>query len=76
MQLVIEAGGRVRSIYGEEVDLATLGPARISRASHLEPNEKGLWIADLSPVGVRFSDPSGGEAMPWNRRCIGWRRTC
>ena len=51
MQLVIEAGGRVRGIYSEEIDLAALGPARITRPSHVEPNEEGLWMADLSPVG-------------------------
>jgi hypothetical protein len=51
MQLIIEAGGGVRGIYGEEIDLAALGPARISRASHVEPDESGRWVADLSPVG-------------------------
>jgi hypothetical protein len=51
MQLIIEAGGRVRGIYGEEIDLAAFGPARISRASHVEPDSQGRWIADLSPVG-------------------------
>jgi hypothetical protein len=28
MQLVIERDGRVRGIYGEEIDLAALGPAQ------------------------------------------------
>jgi hypothetical protein len=51
MQLIIEVGGRVRGIYGEEIDLAALGPARISRASHVEPDSQGRWVADLSPVG-------------------------
>ena len=51
MQLVIEKGGRVRGIYGEAIDLAALGPARITRASHVEPDDEGGWLADLSPVG-------------------------
>jgi hypothetical protein len=51
MQLVIERNGRVRGIYGEEIDLDALGPLRIERASHVEPNEQGRWLADLSPVG-------------------------
>jgi hypothetical protein len=51
MQLIIEVGGRVRGIYGEVIDLAALGPARISRASHVEPDSQGRWMADLSLVG-------------------------
>jgi hypothetical protein len=50
MQLVIERDGKVRGIYGEEIDLAALGPARITRASHVEPDNQGRWLADLSPV--------------------------
>jgi hypothetical protein len=59
MQLIIEEGGRVRGIYGEEIDLAALGPPRISRASHVEPNESSLWLADLSPVGGPVLGPFG-----------------
>lgn len=50
MQLVIEPGGAVRCIYGEEIDLAALGSPTISRASHVEPDQQGRWLADLSPV--------------------------
>jgi hypothetical protein len=50
MNLIFEAGGRVRGIYGEEIDLAALGSARITRASHVEPDDRGRWLADLSPV--------------------------
>ncbi len=51
MQLVIEPDGLVRGIYGEEIDLDVLGHPRITRASHVEPNQQGRWLADLSPVG-------------------------
>jgi hypothetical protein len=61
MQLVIEAGGRVRGIYGEEIDLAALGPLDIERASHVEPDAKGHWLADLSPIG-------GPTLGPFDRR--------
>ena len=37
MHLVVEPTGRVRAIYAEEVDLATLGAPVITRASHVEP---------------------------------------
>ncbi len=50
MQLLIAPSGLVRCIYGEELDLAELGPLSIQRASHVEPNGTGHWLADLSPV--------------------------
>jgi hypothetical protein len=51
MNLIIEKDGQVRGIYGEEIALDALGQARITRASHVEPNAEGRWLADLSPVG-------------------------
>jgi hypothetical protein len=51
MQLVIERNGQIRGIYGEEIALDALGPLRIERASHVEPDDSGRWLADLSPVG-------------------------
>ncbi len=59
MQLVIEPGGAVRCIYGEEIDLAALGRPAISRASHIEPDPQGRWLADLSPVGGGLLGPFG-----------------
>ena len=50
MNLIIESDGRVRGVYSEVIDLAALGPARITRASHVEPDDQGRWLADLSPV--------------------------
>ena len=40
-----------RAIYSEAIDLAALGSPVITRASHVEPDQDGLWWADLSPVG-------------------------
>ena len=51
MRLVIEPGGRVRCLYGEAVDLTSLGVLSIRRASHVEPDDAGSWWADLAPVG-------------------------
>jgi hypothetical protein len=51
MELVIECAGNVRFVYDESVDLTSLGPLSIRRASHVEPDEQGRWHADLSPVG-------------------------
>lgn len=56
MQLLISPEGRVRSIYSEEIDLGTLGSATITRASHVEPEREGGWLADLGPVGGPILD--------------------
>ena len=50
MELVVTAGGTIRAIYAEEIDLCILGHPVIVRASHVEPDEAGRWIADLTPV--------------------------
>jgi hypothetical protein len=65
MQLVVEQGGTVRCIYGEEIDLHTLGSPVIRRASHVEPTENGQWTADLSPVDgpVLRSFPNRSQAL-------------
>ena len=51
MQLVIDSRGGVRAIYDEQIDLRTLGRPVIVRASHVEPDLSGQWLADLGPVG-------------------------
>ena len=51
MQLVIDPAGGVRCLYDESLPLAELGQLTISRGSHVEPDEIGRWLADLSPVG-------------------------
>jgi hypothetical protein len=61
MQIVIGRNGTVRGIYSEQIDLAALGQARITRASHVEPDAEGRWLADLSPVG-------GPTFGPFDRR--------
>ena len=51
MDLVILRSGAMKCIYDEALPLSLLGKLSISRASHVEPNSVGNWIADLSPVG-------------------------
>jgi hypothetical protein len=51
MQIIIERDGAVRCIYGEDIDLAAIGSPVITRASHVEPDQQGRWLADMSPVG-------------------------
>ncbi len=51
MLLVIDPRGSVKAVYSELIDLHTLGRPAISRASHVEPDDRGGWLADLGPVG-------------------------
>ncbi|MGE3407565.1 MAG: hypothetical protein AB7I37_12170 [Pirellulales bacterium] len=51
MQLVITPVGEVRCIYAEAIDLRQFGTPDIRRASHVEPDATGRWLADLAPVG-------------------------
>jgi hypothetical protein len=50
MMLVVDPRGGVRCLYDEAIDLASLGPLSIDRASNVEPDEHGQWWSDLSPV--------------------------
>ena len=59
MQLVVAPDGQVRCVYGEAIDLATLGRPAIARASHVEPGADGRWHADLGPVGGPVLGPFG-----------------
>ena len=51
MELLISPNGTARCVYGEEIDLSQIGTLSIQRGSHVEPNEQGQWMVDLSPVG-------------------------
>lgn len=72
MQLVIEPGGVVRCIYGEEIDLHALGSPAISRASQVEPDNEGRWRADLAPVDGPVLGPFDhrSEALLAERRWL------
>ena len=61
MTFLIDHGGQVRCLYAEAIELATLGPITIRRASHVEPDCDGQWWADLQPV-------HGPKLGPFSRR--------
>jgi len=48
--MVIDPAGSVHCLYGEQIDLSSLGEVTIRRASFVEPDDH-CWYADLSPVG-------------------------
>jgi len=61
VQLVVQPKGTIRCVYGEQIELSRLGNLAVRRASHVEPNEEGRWLADLSPV-------SGPKLGPYDKR--------
>jgi len=73
MEMVVGAGGEVRCIYDEALDLREIGRLQITRASHVEPDQDGYWWADMGPVGGPVLGPFGSrsEALLAER---GWLR--
>jgi hypothetical protein len=69
MELVVDAAGDVRCIYDEGIDLRELGALKITRASHVEPDQDGNWLADMGPVGGPMMGPFGtrSEALAAER---------
>ena len=57
MDLIVAPCGQLRHIYNDQLDLTQLGRATISRASFVEPDSSGQWLADLSPVGGPILGP-------------------
>jgi hypothetical protein len=53
MKIYFRPDGTAQCLYGEDIQLTTLGCLDIKRASHVEPDSTrpGQWYADLSPVG-------------------------
>jgi hypothetical protein len=72
MQIVVESSGAVRCIYSEHIDLGALGSPAITRASHVEPDPQGRWLADLSPVGGPLLGPfpRRSQALDAERRWL------
>jgi hypothetical protein len=62
MDLVVDPDGTVRCVYDEAIDLAALGALSIARASHVEPDASGRWLADLAPVGGPVLGPFAERA--------------
>jgi hypothetical protein len=62
MELVVDAGGSVRCIYDEELELRELGKLQITRASHVEPDAEGCWWADMGPVDGPMLGPFGSRS--------------
>ena len=77
MQLVINPQGHCRCVYSEEIDLSALGHPLIRRASHVEPDAQGQWLADLAPANgpvlgpfARRSEALAAEASWLEANCL------
>jgi hypothetical protein len=67
--LIVDPRGVGRCLYTEVIDLAALGRLSITRASTVEPDAGGSWLADLSPAGgpVFGPYPRRSEALAAER---------
>ena len=63
MELIIDSSGHARCVYSDTLSLRKIGRLKIERASNVEPNDDGEWIADLSPV-------SGPKLGPFFKRTV------
>lgn len=75
MELLVSFTGQVTALYDETIDLPALGPLRITRASHVEPQADGWWrarIVDGPTLGpfARRSEALAAEAAWLNQRLI------
>lgn len=51
MQIAILPDGQVQFIWDDSLaPIREMGQMRIKRVSHVEPDDDGLWWADLGPV--------------------------
>lgn len=64
MDLVVAPNGTVTAIYAETIDLQSLGRPTITRASHVEPDTDGRWLAHIidGPVLGPFTKRSDALA--------------
>jgi hypothetical protein len=47
----IKSNGTIRFVYDDELEaLKHAGPSHTRRASFVEPDDEGRWVADLSPI--------------------------
>jgi hypothetical protein len=50
-RIIVTTSGEVRFVWSDSLAwMRTLGRLFIRRASHVEPDSNGQWVADLSPV--------------------------
>lgn len=77
LRIVVAPTGAVAMVYSDAARtvMDALGHATIRRASHVEPDAAGQWVADLTPIGgpvlepvPRRADALAAEVMWLERR--------
>jgi len=74
--LIITATGKVECLYTEAVDLSTLGPLTVNRATDIAyDNEAGQWrVRDMSGKAV-YGNCSREACLAWERSYLEQRET-
>jgi hypothetical protein len=61
--------GTVHCLYTEAVDLSSIGPLQIARASNIEFNQASqLWEVRVPEGQLLFSNPSRGICLAWEHQ--------
>ena len=50
MEIRVPPQGPALCIYSDALPLSEIGKLNITRVSHVEPDDSGQWMADLSPI--------------------------
>ena len=73
-KIKFDAAGGFKAIYSDEIAdvVRDVGPVKITRASMVEPDENGQWVADMSPREGPKSQPfiTRQEALDWEVKWI------
>jgi hypothetical protein len=69
MVLVLKSDGTGHALYDEKIDLNTLGPLHIERATHIEFDEESQYwrVRDRNGLNL-FNAPSRQACLDWEKK--------
>lgn len=75
LEVFLAPDGTIRTIYSDDLmpAIAALGPAEVTRASHVEPAAGGGWTADMGPSGGPVLGPFATRQEALDRE-VAWLR--
>ena len=69
--LKFDSAGLGHCLYTEILDLTSIGPLQIARASTIEfNNDSKVWEVKGSENNVLFSNPSRAVCLVWEQHCF------